>query len=88
MPTFVPTPPPDRALTRAQKQALLAMPPSGEVGVSALAAATGMRPNSVALALAGLERRGFVARALGEDPAWTVTFSGRALTQRLTREHA
>lgn len=85
---FVPPPSPERALTRAQRHALLAMPQSAEADVASVAEATGMRPNGAALALAGLERRGFVARAPGESPAWTITFAGRALAQRLTREHA
>lgn len=81
---FVPTPSPDRALTRAQKHALLAMPASAEADVASVAEATGMKPNGVALALRGLERRGFVVRAPGESPAWTITFAGRALAERLT----
>jgi DNA-binding MarR family transcriptional regulator len=82
------TPSPDRALTPAQKHALLAMPPSADADIASVAEATGMRPNGVALALRGLERRGFVARQPGDSPAWRITFTGRALMQRLTREPA
>ncbi len=80
---FVPTPSPDRALTAAQKSALLSMREGVDADAAAVAEATGMRPNGAALALRGLERRGFVARQEGEPVAWTVTFAGRALVQRL-----
>ena len=81
---FVPPPSPDRALTPAQKQALLAMRRGAEVEAAALAHATGMKPNGAALALRGLERRGLVARQEGEPAVWTVTFAGHALAERLT----
>lgn len=80
---FVPTPPPDRALTPAQREALLAMRGGSDVDAAAVAEATGMKSNGASLALRGLERRGLVARHEGEPTAWTVTFAGRALAQRL-----
>jgi hypothetical protein len=80
---FVPSPSPDRALTAAQKRALLAMPESVEVDASTVAGAAAMKPNGAALALGGLERRGLVVRQAGEPQAWTITFAGRALAQRL-----
>ena len=81
---FVPPPSPDRALTPAQKQALLAMRRGAEVEAAALAEATGMKPNGAALALRGLERRGLVSRHEGEPAVWSVTFAGHALAERLT----
>ncbi|HEX8207845.1 MAG TPA: helix-turn-helix domain-containing protein [Solirubrobacteraceae bacterium] len=81
---FVPPPSPDRALTPAQKQALLAMRRGAEVEAAALARVTGMKPNGAALALRGLERRGLVARQEGDPAAWTVTFAGHALAERLS----
>ncbi|HEV2812784.1 MAG TPA: hypothetical protein VGW10_05970 [Solirubrobacteraceae bacterium] len=54
-----------------------------ELEASAIADAAGMKPNGAALALRGLERRGLVARQEGEPPAWSVTFAGHALAQRL-----
>jgi DNA-binding MarR family transcriptional regulator len=81
---FVPTPSPDRALTPAQRQALLALRGTeSDVDASTLAEATGMKPNGAALALRALERRGLVARHDGEPAAWSVTFAGRALAQRI-----
>ena len=80
---FVPPPSPDRALTPAQRRALLAVRRASEAEAAALAEATGMRPNGVALALRALERRGLVTRHAGEPPAWTVTFAGHALAERL-----
>jgi DNA-binding MarR family transcriptional regulator len=82
---FVPRPSPDRALTPAQKQALLAMRKAAEVEAAEVAKATGMKPNGVALALRGLERRGLVARQEGEPAAWAVTFAGHALAERLSK---
>ena len=82
---FVRTPSPERALTRAQKQVLLALTRGTLVDANAVAEATGMKPNGAALALGGLERRGFVAREAQEPPAWSVTFAGHALAQRLGR---
>ena len=83
---FVPSPHPDRALTPAQKRALLAMREGAEVEAAALAAATGMKPNGASLALRGLERRGLVARQEGDPVAWSVTFAGHALAERLAAE--
>lgn len=83
---FVSRPSPDRALTAAQKRALLAMPRGAEVDAAVLAEATGMKPNGAALALRGLERRGLVARQEGEPAAWSVTFAGRALVERLATQ--
>ena len=83
---FVPTPSPDRALTSAQKRALLAMERGADLEAAAIAEATGMKPNGAALALRGLERRGLVARHDGEPAAWSVTFAGRALAQRLAQD--
>ena len=80
---FAPSPRPDRALTRAQKKALLAMRRGVEIDARAIADATGMRPNGAALALRGLERRRLVVRQEGEPAAWSVTFAGHALAQRL-----
>lgn len=80
---YVPSPSPERALTDAQRRALLAMKRGAPLDPSALADATGMKPNGVALALRGLERRGLVAREGDDPPAWTVTFAGHALAQRL-----
>ncbi|HEX8086027.1 MAG TPA: hypothetical protein VF529_17170 [Solirubrobacteraceae bacterium] len=80
---FVPTPSPERALTEAQRKALLAMKGAPEVDVTAVAAATGMKPNGAALAMRGLERRGLVARQDEDPAAWTLTFAGHALAQRL-----
>ena len=82
---FVPTPPPERALTRAQKQVLLALIAGVQVDAASVAAATGMKPNGAGLALRGLERRGLIARAAGEPVTWSVTFAGHALAQRLDR---
>ena len=79
----VPPPSPERALTEAQKEALLALRDAGGVEAAEVARATGMKPNGAALALRGLERRGFVARQEEEPPVWTVTFAGHALAQRL-----
>ncbi|HEV2062018.1 MAG TPA: helix-turn-helix domain-containing protein [Solirubrobacteraceae bacterium] len=79
----VPPPSPERALTPAQKQVLLAMRRGADIEAAALADATGMKPNSAALALRGLERRGLVARQEGEPAVWAVTFAGHALAQRL-----
>ena len=73
-------PDPARALTAAQRRALLAMCPESETAIPELAEALGMRPNGTALALQGLERRGFV---VGEDGIWSMTFTGRALARRL-----
>ena len=79
------TPPsPERALTPVQKQALLALRNGAGVETAQLAEAIGMKPNSAALALRGLERRGLVARQEGEPPAWSVTFAGHALAERLS----
>ena len=80
---YVPTPSPDRALTAAQRRALLAMQRDAELDASSVARAAGLKPNGAALALQGLERRGLVARQEGDPAAWTVTFSGHALAQRL-----
>lgn len=80
---FVPPPSPDRALTPAQKRALLVMRRGAEVEARKLAEETGMKPNGAALALRGLERRGLVARHDGDPPAWSVTFTGHALAERL-----
>jgi DNA-binding MarR family transcriptional regulator len=80
----VPTPRPERALTPAQQRALLAMGADQETPAAEIAAATGMKPNGVALALKGLERRGLVKRAAGDDDRlWAVTFAGRGLAGRL-----
>ena len=80
---FVPSPSPDRALTAAQKRALLAMPGDVEVSAGSVADAAAMKPNGAALALRGLERRGLVARQEDDPSLWSVTFAGRALTKRL-----
>ena len=80
----IPTPRPERALTSAQKHALLAMRPDAETTAAEIAEATGMRPNGTALALTGRERRGLAARHDDGEPAtWTPTFAGRALSERL-----
>ncbi|HEX2085566.1 MAG TPA: hypothetical protein VHF89_07780 [Solirubrobacteraceae bacterium] len=83
MSLYVPPPSPERALTRAQRQALLAIHRAAEVGTAAVAEAAGMRPNGAGLALRGLQRRGLVARHDGDPATWAVTFAGRALAERL-----
>ena len=80
---YVPSPSPDRALTAAQKRALLAMPEGAEVNAGSLAEAAEMKPNGAALALRGLERRGLVARQEDDPSLWTVTFAGRGETIRI-----
>lgn len=82
---FVRTPSPERALTSAQKQVLLALTRGTLVDANAVAEATGLKPNGAALALRGLERRGLVAREAEEPPAWSVTFAGHGLAERLGR---
>ena len=79
-PMSVPRPRPERALTSAQRDALLAMRSNGETSPAELAEALGMRPNGAALALRGLERRGLAAR---DEESWTITFAGRGLARRL-----
>jgi DNA-binding MarR family transcriptional regulator len=76
-------PAPDRALTQAQKHALLALRGGAELELATIVERTDMRPNSAALALRGLERRGFVRRQQGERETWTLTFGGHGLAQRL-----
>ena len=83
-PAFTPTPSPERALTPAQKQALLALRRGAGVEAAVVAEAAGLKPNGATLALQGLERRGLVARQEGDPPAWSVTFAGHALADRLS----
>lgn len=85
--TFARTPSPERALTAAQRRALLAMSDGSEAGTTSIAESTGMKPNGVGLALRALERRGLVARQDDGSPVWTVTFAGRALVQRLNEKN-
>jgi DNA-binding MarR family transcriptional regulator len=80
---FVRAPAPERALTPAQRRALLAMRSGAEADAASIAEAAGMKPNGVGLALRALERRGLVTRQGDGTPLWTVTFAGRALAQRL-----
>lgn len=80
---FVSNPRPERALTQAQRRALLALRQGAELDSAAVAEASGLRPNGAALALGGLERRGLAARPDGARHAWTITFAGHALAQRL-----
>jgi DNA-binding MarR family transcriptional regulator len=82
---FVPPPSPERALTPAQKEALLALKRGAEVEAAKLAEAAGLKPNGAALALRGLERRGLVARDEGDPTTWKVTFTGHALAERLAK---
>lgn len=84
----VPSPAPDRALTAAQKRALLALAEVTEASAAQVAEATTMKPNGAALALRGLERRGLVARADEALGLWSVTFAGRALLKRLASNGA
>ena len=43
-----------------------------------------MKPNGVALALKGLERRGLVRPPAADDgDGWALTFAGRGLARRL-----
>ena len=79
----VATPRPERALTAAQRSALLALRHDGETPAAEVARITGMKPNGVALAIQGLERRGFVVRHDTDPPSWTLSFSGHALAGRL-----
>ena len=81
---FVPTPSPERALTAAQKQALLALRRAGGVDAAVVAERAGLKPNGATLALQALERRGLVARQDGEPRVWSVTFAGHALAERLS----
>ena len=85
-PFSVQSPRPDRALTPAQRRALLAMAQTAEIEAAALAEAAGLKPNGAALAVRALERRGLVSRSDGEPPAWTMTFLGHALASRLRGE--
>ena len=84
---FARTPSPERALTTAQRRALLAMLGGAEADTATIADAAGMKPNGVGLALRGLERRGLVAREGDGSPVWSVTFAGRALAQRLIEKN-
>ena len=84
---FARIPSPERALTTAQRRALLAMSNGSEADAASIADATGMKPNGVGLALRALERRGLVARQDDGTPVWTVTFAGHALVQRLAEKN-
>jgi hypothetical protein len=82
---FVPTPSPERALTAAQRRALLALKQEAELDAASVARAAGLKPNGAALALRGLERRGLAAPHDEDARVWTVTFAGHALAQRLAQ---
>ena len=75
----------DGALTPAQRRALLAMLRDPEVDATTIARRAGLKPNGAGLALRALERRGLVVRHGEDAKAWTVTFAGHALAQRLDR---